>query len=147
MKKAFTLIEVVIAVVVLALVGTALLKNAGFGIDFMEKVAKKEKSIYNLSIVIAKRNPEYNHLKKSLYDFVEPYFAIDDLELLKILKAKKFLYQEKEVKIPLKPLEGFSQGLGEEEEQNVEENSINVTMRKISIRGDGGDYIFIMEAE
>ncbi|SMC10194.1 type II secretion system protein [Nitratiruptor tergarcus] len=145
MKKAFTIIEVMIAVMILALVGTALLKNAGAGLDFMQKISKKEQVIDSISVVVAHRNPDFNHLKKSLYDFVEQEFLIDDIELLKILKGKKFLYQESEAKISLPTLEGFSQQFVEEEEKN-QANLLNFTFTKISIQGNGGDHLFVVDA-
>jgi prepilin-type N-terminal cleavage/methylation domain-containing protein len=145
MKKAFTIIEVMIAVVILALVGTALLKNAGSGLDFVRKISQKENAIDSLSIAVAERNPNFNHLKKSLYDFVEREFLIDDITLMKILKKKKFLYKENEVKISMPTLEGFSQQFGEEEEK-LQENILNLTLTKLSIQGKGGDHLFVVDA-
>ncbi|BCD68947.1 hypothetical protein [Nitratiruptor sp. YY09-18] len=145
MKKAFTIIEVIIAVVILTLIGIALLKNVGVGLDFMQKIYQKEMVINTMSIVVAQRNPDFNHLQKSLYDFTNQKFLIDDTDLLKILKEKKFTYQENEEKISLPTLESFSQQ-SEEEQDNSPENILNLTLTKLSIQNHNGDYIFVVDA-
>ncbi len=142
MKHAFTIIEVIISVVILALVGVALLQNGAKSLDIFEHLRKKEDISDYLTIIANHPNPDYNHLTKALEDFL-PQFAVDDDELRKLLK-QKFRYQESYIKAELPTLEGFDQ---EEEEQEQESpNLINVNFIKLSITSKkGGDYIYRLE--
>ena len=139
MKKSFTIIEVVIAVVILSLVGTALLKSAGINLDYFQKVSKKEQFSDFLTIVANHPNKDYNHLTKSLYDFLQNDFFIDDNELLSMLKNTKIKYIETDVKLKLPSLDS-------NETKNT--NSFGIRLKKLSIISkDGGDYIFIAEID
>ncbi len=139
MRKGFTFIEVVIAVVILALVGTALLKNGSDGIEFLQKVNKKDQAIYTISIVANHRNPSFNYLQKPLEAFLDSYL-IDDLEVQKVIKEQKFKYLETYPKVNMPILERF------EDEEESKENTIPLQVVKLSIYNkDLGDYLFILE--
>ena len=143
MHRGFTIIEVVIAVVILALVGTALIKNGSDGIEFLQRVDKKNESIDIALIAANHRNPDYNHLQKPLEDFLQDSYLIDDMDLQKILKSQKFTYLETYPKVEMPVLEGFEE---EESEEATQENIIPLHVVKISLQGKkAGDYFYLLE--
>ncbi len=143
MHRGFTIIEVVIAVVILALVGTALIKNGSDGIEFLQRVHKKNEAIDMALIAANHRNPAYNHLQKPLEDFLQNSYLIDDMDLQKILKNQKFKYLETYPKVEMPVLEGFEE---EEPEEAMQENAIPLQVVKISLQGkDIGDYFYVLE--
>ena len=144
MHKSFTLMEVVIAVIILALVGTALLKNSSDGIEFIQKISQKNQAIDAIAIVANHRNPSFNHLQKSLEDFLQDSYHIDDMDVQKIIKNKKFKYLENYLKIEMPILEGFE----EEPQESIQENENIIPLRvvKLSIQNrEKGDYLYILE--
>ncbi|MRJ01819.1 MAG: type II secretion system protein [Epsilonproteobacteria bacterium] len=148
MKRGFTLIEVITAVVILALLGVALLKNGGDTLSFMEKIEKKERVNDYLTIIALHRDPDYNHLTKGLEDFLKINVLDDDLR--QILK-EKFTYQEREVKVKMPMLDDFNQtlegGEGDLDEEMAPENPIAVSFVKLTIHSDkkGGGFIYLLE--
>ena len=141
MHRGFTIIEVVIAVVILALVGTALLKNGMDGIEFIQRVEKKGAAIDYALMAVNHRNPAFNHLQKSLEDYLQDSYIIDDLDVQKIVKNQKFTYLETYPKIDIPVLEGF-----DKEEESIEENTIPLQLVKISLSSKkGGAYFYILE--
>ena len=142
MHRAFTIVEVLISVVILALVGTALLKNAGMNLDFLKKISSKEEAIDVMTIVASHHNPDFNHLQKSLYDFLAKEYLLDDNDLQKILRSTKVKYQESPIKISLPALEGFN----EEDQEEQPQNPIDIQFVKISaVSKSFGDYLYILE--
>ena len=143
MHRGFTIIEVVIAVVILALVGTALIKNGSDGIEFLQRVHKKNEAIDMALIAANHRNPAFNHLQKPLEDFLQNSYLIDDMDLQKILKSQKFKYLETYPKVEMPVLEGFEE---EDSEEAMQENAIPLQVVKISLQGkDIGDYFYVLE--
>ena len=142
MHRAFTIVEVLISVVILALVGTALLKNAGMNLDFLKKISNKEEAIDMMTIIASHRNPDFNHLQKSLYDFLSKEYLLDDNDLQKLLRDTKIKYQEAPIKISLPILEGFD----EEDQEEQPQNPIDIQFVKISaVSKSFGDYLYILE--
>jgi len=143
MHRAFTIVEVLISVVILALVGTALLKNAGMNLDFLKKISNKEEAIDMMTIIASHRNPDFNHLQKSLYDFLAKEYLLDDNDLQKLLREKKIKYQESPIKISLPTLEGFDE---EDKEEQHPQNPIDIQLVKLSATSKSfGDYLYILE--
>lgn len=143
MHRGFTIIEVIIAVVILALIGMALIKNGSDGIEFLQRVHKKNEAIDMAFIAANHRNPAFNHLQKPLEDFLQNSYLIDDMELQKILKKQKFKYLETYPKIEMPVLEGFEE---EDSEEVMQENAIPLQVVKISLQGkDKGDYFYVLE--
>ena len=142
MHKAFTIVEVLISVVILALVGTALLKNAGMNLDFLKKISSKEEAVDVMTIVASHRNPDFKHLQKSLYDFLAKEYLLDDNDLQKLLRETKIKYQETPIKISLPTLEGFD----EEDQEEQPQNPIDIQFVKLSANSKSfGDYLYILE--
>ncbi len=142
MHRAFTIVEVLISVVILALVGTVLLKNAGMNLDFLKKISSKEEAVDAMTIVASHRNPDFNHLQKSLYDFLAKEYLLDDNDLQKLLRDTKIKYQEAPIKISLPILEGFD----EEDQEEQPQNPIDIQFVKLSaVSKSFGDYLYILE--
>jgi len=142
MHRAFTIVEVLISVVILALVGTALLKNAGMNLDFLKKISSKEEAVDVMTIVASHRNPDFNHLQKSLYDVLAKEYLLDDNDLQKILRDTKVKYQETPIKISLPVLESFD----EEDQEERPQNPIDIQFVKLSAASKSfGDYLYILE--
>ncbi len=143
MKRSFTIVEVLISVVILALVGTALLKNAGMDLDFLKKISSKEEAIDVMTIIASHRNPDFNHLQKSLYDFLAKEYLMDDNDLQKILRSTKVKYQENRIKISLPTLEGFDE---EDQKEQQPQNPIDIQFVKLSANTKSfGDYLYMLE--
>ena len=134
MKRSFTLIEVIIAVFILALVGAALVKNGSATLDFMHRLHQKERSIDYITIFANHPNPDYNNLTKSLEDFLG-YSSTDDA-LRKILK-EKFLYRQQILKVPMPTLEGF-------DEEQKESSTVNINVVKVSFTNSRNSEFFYM---
>lgn len=147
MKRSFTIIEVLVSVVILALVGTALLKNAGMNLDFLKKVSKKEEAVNIMTLIVSHRNLDFNHLKKSLYDFLAKEYNVDDNELQKVLRDTKVKYQETPIKISLPTLQSVDDGNQEEQEEQPQ-NPIDIRFVKLSATSKSfGDYLYILELD
>ncbi|MRI83431.1 MAG: hypothetical protein C6I00_03335 [Nitratiruptor sp.] len=139
--RAFTLIEVVIAVMILALVGVALLRSGGENATLLQRVETKGRMSEYIALVAAHRNPTWNRLSKRLEDFLG-LNVLDD-ELRHLLKSS-FRYQEQEVKITMPTLTEFNQSQEEPEERY--ENPLGLSLIKVSIQNeDGGDYLYLLE--
>ncbi|MRI59226.1 MAG: hypothetical protein C6H99_06960 [Epsilonproteobacteria bacterium] len=141
MKRGFTIIEVIISVVVLALVGVALLRSGAMNLELLEKIKNKQNGIDLITIAANHRNEDYNHLTKALEDFL-PFSGVDDDELRRILK-KKYLYKEYILKAKMPSMD---EGLDEDDQES--ENIINVSFVKLSLQNEeGGEYIYVLELD
>ncbi|BCD63190.1 hypothetical protein NitYY0826_P31 (plasmid) [Nitratiruptor sp. YY08-26] len=140
MKKSFTIIEVIISVVILTLIGTALLKNAGVNLNFLKKIIQKNETIHYMTIISLHRNPNFNHLSKHLEDFLDKSYFIDDDGLQKLLKKTKVQYQEQDIKISMPVLEGFKK------EEETTSNPIDISFIKIYARFENsGDFLYVLQ--
>ncbi len=134
MNKAFTLIEVLVSVMILAVVGTGLLQistNSKQNFAFL-----KEKSEFDrlASIAFVHNNKKYLHKELTLFDFIrDDYENIDD-DVRKYLKNYKVHYNQEEVST-MNPLEG---SVNEQNQSDQETNSLNLTIvyDKITITKD-----------
>jgi hypothetical protein len=138
MKRSFTLVEVIVAVFILVLVGTALVKNGADSLEFLQKLRQKERSIDFVTIFANHPHPEYNRLTKSLEDF-SGYSSSDD-ELRKLLK-RKFSYRQQMLKVTVPTLEGF-------DEEQEESSPINIHIVRISFKSDPfGEFFYMLELD
>ncbi len=120
MTKAFTLIEVLVSVMILAVVGTGLLQISSNSKDnFMFLKAKGEFDRL-ASIAFVHNNQKYHHKEITLYDFIkDDYSGIDD-DLRRYLKGIKVSYSHEEV-ATFNPLEGSVDAQDKNEEDNQDE--------------------------
>ncbi len=118
-KKAFTLIEVLVSVVILSVVAVGLFDVSSKGKQ--NYIFLKEKTEFDRlsSLAFINNNQKYHNKDKTLYDFIRYDYNIDDDDLRTYLKSKKVNYTHKEVST-FKPLED-KEGKEFKEEQ-AEEN-------------------------
>jgi len=137
MTKAFTLIEVLVSVMILAVVGTGLLQistNSKQNFIFLKEKSKFDRLA---SIAFIHNNQKHHHKEITLYDFIrDDYEKIDD-ELRKYLKLYKVNYNHEEIST-FNPL---GESIDEQEQHEGSEdlkNPIDLTIiyEKISIQKD-----------
>lgn len=95
-KKAFSLVEVIVAVVLLATVGMTLLKIGTNNQDIILFTQNYAKKTDLFSIPFNHKNQDFHNTTKSLYDFLQGSYDLDD-ESRKTLKSIKVNYKHKEV--------------------------------------------------
>jgi len=127
MTKAFTLIEVLVSVMILAVVGTGLLQistNSKQNFMFL-----KEKSNFDrlASIAFIHNDQKYHHKDMTLYDFIkDDYDNVED-ELRQYLKEIKVTYNHEEVST-FNPLEGSIDDQNQSQDQEDMQSGINLTI-------------------
>lgn len=95
-KKAFTLIEVLISVVILSTVAVLLFEistNSKNNFSFLQK--KMDYSTLS-SLALLHNDQRYHNSDKTLYDFVRADYNITDFEFRKYLKEQKLHYEHEE---------------------------------------------------
>ena len=135
MTKAFTLIEVLVSVMILAVVGTGLLQvsaNSKHNFIFL-----KQKSEFDrlASIAFIHNDQKHHHKDLTLFDFIKDDYSDIDDELRKYLKEIKVSYSHEEVST-FKPLEGSVDDI--EQDENSVQTSLNpmITYNKIIVSKD-----------
>ena len=135
MTKAFTLIEVLVSVMILAVVGTGLLEistNSKHNFIFL-----KEKSEFTrlASIAFIHNNQKFHHKDMTLYDFIkDDYENIDD-DLRKYLKEIKVHYSHEEIST-FNPLQGSLDEQNQDEEEMQSGLNLTIVYDKINITKD-----------
>ncbi len=95
-RNAFTLIEVLVSVAILAVVATGLFQislNSKNNFSFLEEKAKFDRLS---SIPIMHNNPKYHHKEKTLFDFLREDYEIKEDKIRQYLKKEKMAYEQKE---------------------------------------------------
>jgi len=96
MTKAFTLVEVLISVMILAVVGTGLLQISTNSKHNFEFLKQKSKFSRLASIAFIHNDQKYHHKDMSLYDFLRDDYPNLDDDLRKYLKDIKVSYSHEE---------------------------------------------------
>ena len=94
MRRAFTLIEVLVAVVIATIVGAALLRMSSNYLGIFGKMEKKERSSEILSLIAVHADKRFDKSTKSLYDILDNSYDIKNDDLRKRLKDTKVEYKE-----------------------------------------------------
>ncbi len=144
MTKAFTLIEVLVSVMILAVVGTGLLQissNSKHNFMFL-----KEKSEFDrlASIAFIHNDQKYHNKDITLYDFIKDEYTNIDDDLRKYLKDIKVNYSHEEVST-FNPLEGSVDDQNQDGEQELGQASLNPTIiydKIIVSRGKNATYAY-----
>jgi len=126
-REGFTLIEVLIATVILAVVGTGLLQISSNYKKNFEFLKRKSQLAYLASIPLIHNNQKYHNSDKTLYQFIEDSYTDIDDDLRRYLDEYKVHYEEEEIS---------SISTGEDlndtdDEQN--QNSFSIIFNKITI--------------
>jgi len=94
-KKGFSLIEVLVAVMILAVVGVALMQINVKNQKISEFIDKKTKLSQISSIIGFHHKTDYKKLQKSIYDFLKNDYEIDNTYIKQKLDSYKIYYDEK----------------------------------------------------
>ena len=95
-RNAFTLIEVLVSVAILAVVATGLFQismNSKNNFAFLEQKARFDRLS---SIPVMHNDEKYHHKEKTLFDFLRTDYEIKKDEVRKFLKKEKISYEEEE---------------------------------------------------
>ena len=97
MKKAFTLIEIVITVLIISIIGFALLQMQSNTIKSLELLDTRLKVNKYSSFIFSKITKNLHEKHKSVYEFIQDRYNITDDELLEYLKNKEYRYFQEEL--------------------------------------------------
>lgn len=97
MRKGFSLVEVIIATVIIAVVGISLLEMGTKNQKIDLYIDKKSSLSQYSSIISFHHKSDFNNLDKTLFDFIEKDYDIDHDEVKKFLKSEKVSYKEQEI--------------------------------------------------
>ncbi len=95
-SKAFTLIEVLVSITILAVVATGLFKISLNSKANFEYLYKKSQFDRLSSIAFMHNDQKFHHKEKSLYDFLRESYTIKDDEIRQYFKKIKVSYSQEE---------------------------------------------------
>ena len=126
-REGFTLIEVLIATVILAVVGTGLLQISSNYKKNFEFLKRKSQLAYLASIPLIHNNQKYHNSDKTLYQFVEDSYTDIDDDLRRYLDQYKVHYEEEEIS-------SISTGGDLNDSQDTQDqNNFSILFNKITI--------------
>lgn len=106
-KKAFTLIEVVISVIIVSIVVMGILKQQSQNSDMAEYLLKQGQSTLNNGLFLTKEAKRYSNDKKNAYDLLTNEFVIKDFESRELLKKiERTINITDDLEIPVSMEEG-----------------------------------------
>lgn len=143
MRKAFTLVEVLVSAGIISIVGIALLQSHSTNTKLINRMNKQYHVKEEFSLILLNANENYSGSSKSIYDFISQKFTIKNDELKKWLKDKSIEYKDKEfsnIKLldtDIEELIGTAEGL---EENNLPDlafsiNKVNAISDTSNIQG------------
>lgn len=132
-KKAFTLIETLMAVVIISIVGYALLQTHSNVIHSLTLFADRMKVNEYSSILFSKISKDFHNKKRDLYEYAKEIYSINDDDLIKFLKKEEFLYKQEEL---------YFMRLGESEDGNGLNEDL---MAEFERRDENGEIIKSVE--
>lgn len=96
MRNAFTLIEVIVAAGIIAIVGLGLLQVHGNNTKLITNMSGKYRIQEEFSLILLNANKDWHHSGKTLYDFISQNFTIKDDDVKSWLKKYEIDYEDKE---------------------------------------------------
>ncbi len=99
MRKAFTLIEVLVATVIATISGMALLQMNSNNTHLFKQIQYRSSNSEPISIIALHSDKKYHRTTKSLYDILDNTYDIKNDDLRKYLKDAKIDYTEKVIEI------------------------------------------------
>ncbi len=96
MRKAFTLMEVLVAVGIISVVVIGLLSSNSTNGKLSQRLSGQFHEKEQFSIILLNANENFHNTEKSLYDFLEKKFHIKNADLRRWLKEQKVEYTDKE---------------------------------------------------
>lgn len=97
MRKAFTLIEVLVASALIAVVALALLQTHSNNTKLIANMHSKYQTKELFTLVLLNADANWDGSKKTLYDMISTKFKINDDETRKWLKDKSINYSQDEL--------------------------------------------------
>ena len=97
MRQGFSLIEVMIATVILAIVGVALLQMGSKNQKIDHFVEEKSSIAHLTSVIGFHHDPKFNKTDKTLYDFLKSDYAIDNTDIKSFLEGRRIRYVEQKI--------------------------------------------------
>ena len=125
-KKAFTLIEVLVSVVILSTVAVLLFEISTNSKNSFSYLSQKASFTTLSSLPLMHNNPKYHNSDKTLYEYIRYDFDIKDDDLRKYLKEKKIHYRQEE-------FADFSPLSESDEEMEQGTNGFTILFDKIQI--------------
>ena len=129
-RNAFTLIEVLVSVAILAVVATGLFQislNSKNNFEFLYNKAGFDRKS---SIALMHNNQKYHHKEKEFYEFLRDSYDIKEDDVRQYLKKEKVSYSQEEY-ISFSPMGENSNDLNQY--QNPMAQSITLVFNKIII--------------
>lgn len=136
-KKAFTLIEVLVSVIILSTVAVMLFEISTNSKNSFSYLTKKGDFTTLHSLALMHSDQSLHNSEKNLYEFIRDDYNIKDDELRKYLKEKKVHYEHQEF-TTFEPL-GGSENEDEDSNQSV---NFKIVFDKIFV-GDKENSTFI----
>jgi len=94
MRPAFTLVEVLVAVMIAVIAGAAMLKMNSSNLFFLGQLQQTSRMTENLAVAALHANKNYHRSDKSLYDILRNDYTIDNDDFRSYLKSQQFRYTE-----------------------------------------------------
>jgi len=106
-KKAFTLIEVIMSVIIVGMIVMGILQQQSQNSDMAEYLLKRGNSALDNGLFLTQKVQRYTNDTKSAYDLLIDEFSIRDLESRDILrKIEKKINITEDLEIPISMEEG-----------------------------------------
>lgn len=97
MKQGFTLIEVIIAVVIISVVGLALLQMRGDTIRSLKLIETRMEVNKYSSFIFGTISKDLHGKNLEVYDYIKDRYFIKDDELIHYFKSAKYEYRQDEI--------------------------------------------------
>lgn len=97
MRRGFSLIEVMIATVILAIVGVSLLQMGSKNQKIDNYIERKNSIAHLTSVIGFHHDPKFNKTQKSLYDFLKNDYTVDNMDIRSFLEKRSVRYVEQKV--------------------------------------------------
>ncbi len=136
MAKAFTLVEIIVAVGIISIAGLGLLKTHSDNTKLISRMSTRYALQDDFSLILLNADLKYNGTSKDLFALVEKKFKIDNDELKSLLKAKSFKYSQKEFS-NIKLLESKLDELEEDFDKSALPD-LSIKVEKISMQSTQG---------
>lgn len=133
-KKAFTLVEVLFAVVLIATIGLALLQSSSNNTKLMRYSTKKRDFIHKFSIFAINMNEDLHNKSKTLFDLLNNKYSLDD-ETRRMLKQNTYLLKSENVDTVLL------------KDSDKADKSLSFTIRKNTMSNQYSAFIYSIKSE
>ncbi len=142
MRKAFTLIEVLVSASIIAVVGLALLQTHSHNTKLMDRMSSKYHIKKEFSLVLLNADKASDGSSKRLYDMLKGKYKFTDDDTIRWLKDKKIDYKQEEfsqVKLLESDLEDFISSVGDIDKASLPD--ITLAIDKITANSSNGSSL------